>query len=398
MSQDDFLQSDTKIKGVSKLVLFFLFLLEFLELESSNKSLAIFSRVLPIHLLLPCGKNPDAPFLRINNASWRLMTETVDNVDKDVLRLFLNGADDPIHMPWQSVRQCLIGRRISFVGDSLTRYQYLNLVHFITHGTWYSSYPPFEHEPLWNSWLEFYQGTTARLTTKNGISCEKCDCYRNPSDTLSRENRYYENSELNLTISYFQHSVGISKRGMDYNSLTLSNCREGLGCTQASCSPGNCMKTHWIANDHIDLLKHAALTLHPDTVIFNSGIWHRLNNPHDEGFTSPERINDLIMLAQIMPAFGVQRFIWKTTTAVQQETSPLGESEAKLFTSAIGGTDSFNSWTVFDAYSLTSNIADIGQRLNIPLYYDSYHFIPDIYRGLNEALLLHILKPKTNDV
>lgn len=327
---------------------------------------------------------------RINDSTWQLLQEDQESVGKEVFRIFLN-QNEPITLPWKSVRQCLVDRSITFVGDSLTRYQYLNLVHFITHGKWYSSSPPFEHEQLWSSWQDFYQGTTARLTTKNGQTREKCDCYRNPKDTLSRENRYYENLELNLSISYIQYSWGISKRGMDCDKLNLTNCQEGMGCSQASCSPGYCSETHWIAHDHMDLLQRIASTLHPDTLIFNSGIWHRLNNPFDEAFTSVERIKDLLKLSKTLPRHGIRNLIWKTTTATNEGGFQLGSREIDTIIPALERDDNLYRWKIFDAFSLTSSVAEEGRSLRIPVYYDAYHFIPEIYRGLNEVLLNMIL-------
>jgi len=368
---------------VFKLVLLInLFFLEF-ELYSTNS--------LDLNRSSNSCKLSGKPFVRINNSTWRLMEEDEENVRRKVLRIFLNDQNQPIHMPWDSVRQCLVGRSITFVGDSLARYQYLNLVHFITLGKWYSLSPPFEYEPSWSSWQDFYQGTTARLTAKNGQTREKCDCYRNHEDTLSRENRYYENLELNLSISYIQYSWGISKRGMDINTLTLTNCQEGIGCIQASCPPGDCSETHWTAHDHMDLLQHVASTLHPDTLIFNSGIWHRRNNPFDEAFTSVDRINDLLELSRTLPRLGIRNLIWKTTTATNEGGFQLGSREIESIIPALERDDSLHRWRIFDAFSLTSSVAEEGRSLRIPVYYDAYHFCPDIYRGLNEVLLHMIL-------
>lgn len=377
---------------LSRTTLVFSFIIFLFVLEAPPSGPA-FRRIYPLlPSSLPCYRNSGALFTPIRNVSWQLVPENDETVDGNVLRLFLNDEAEPIHLPWESVRICLSGRRISFIGDSVTRYQYLNLVHFIAHGRWYSDYPSFEQEPLWSSWLDFYQGTTARLTTKDGVSRERCDCYRNPNDSLTRENRYFEDSELNLSISYIQFSVGISKRGMDYNKLDLSDCQEGLGCSQAECSPGSCSETHWFAKDHMDLLEHIASTIHPDTVVFNSGIWHRLYNPLDPGFTSPELIKDLIALAKRLPQFGIQRLIWKTTTAaLEGGNNQLGAAEVDTLIQALEPNGGGTSWNVFDAYSITSSVFETGRRVNIPVSWDSIHFLPDVYRGLNEVLLTNIL-------
>lgn len=144
----------------------------------------------------------------------------------------------------------------------------------------------------------------------------------------------------------------------------------------------------------MELLKHVASTHHPDTVIFNSGIWHRLYNPLDEGFTSSERIKDLLTLARILPLFGIRRLLWKTTTAsLNGGKNQLGAFEVDTMTQALQLHKNETSllWSFFDAFSITSSVFDTGQRLNIPVSWDSIHFLPDVYRGLNEVLLLNIL-------
>jgi hypothetical protein len=369
-------------------ILVLLLLIELLE--SNEVNLVKIAQVLPIDAKLPCFTKPDAPFVFISNASWRLLPELNENVDREVLRLFLNGADEPIHMPWKSVRQCLIGRRISFVGDSVTRYQYLNLVHFITHGRWYSSYPSLEWEGEWSSWVDFYRGTSSRLVTANGLSRESCDCYRSANQE-SRENRYYENSELNLIITYHQFFWGIQSRGMDSAQLNLTNCTDEVGCTQSGCSPGNCTETQWIARDHMELLEHVASTLHPDTIIFNSGIWHRRDDPNSKGFASQELINDLLVLSQNLHTFEVRQLIWKTTTFKTDATSQLGEIEMHFLAPSLMINNFSIHWKVFDAYTLTSRVFETGERFSVQLYEDTVHLKPEIYRSLNEVLLIDVL-------
>ena len=142
----------------------------------------------------------------------------------------------------------------------------------------------------------------------------------------------------------------------------------------------------------MDLLEHIASTVHPDTVLFNSGIWHRLYNTLDPGFTTPELIKDLIALANILPQFGIQRLIWKTTTAsIEGGNNQLGAVEVDTLIQSLEPNGGVASWKVFDAYSITSSVFEIGRRLNIPVSWDSIHFLPDVYRGLNEALLINIL-------
>lgn len=83
----------------------------------------------------------------------------------------------------------LKGKHILFLGDSVTRYQYLNLASFLSTGNpiWPTS-PSSEVEKEWPSWTAFYQGTNRRM---NGQ--EVCDCFRSPifNPHLIVENRYW---------------------------------------------------------------------------------------------------------------------------------------------------------------------------------------------------------------
>ena len=75
-----------------------------------------------------------------------------------------------------------------------------------------------------------------------------CDRYRNDNYTwIVRENRYFIDSELNLSISYFQFFWGRPSKGINSSELNLTDCNEGSGCAQAPCSIGNCLVSHWVA-------------------------------------------------------------------------------------------------------------------------------------------------------
>jgi hypothetical protein len=49
------------------------------------------------------------------------------------------------------------GRHVVMIGDSLTRYTYLNLVHYMETGKWIGKEPAMETEKAWPSWNTFYQ-------------------------------------------------------------------------------------------------------------------------------------------------------------------------------------------------------------------------------------------------
>jgi hypothetical protein len=87
------------------------------------------------------------------------------------------------------------GLRLAFVGDSLTRYQYLSLVYYLRHGQWDEdgNYPNMAAEmPFQRDWSSFYMYTNTILHP-----WEWCDCFRNNPLNVSVmcENRYYMDAE-----------------------------------------------------------------------------------------------------------------------------------------------------------------------------------------------------------
>lgn len=326
-------------------------------------------------------------------ASWRL-APSVGESTNGAIRLNV-GLRGEAQLEWRNVLQCLRGRRIAFVGDSVTRYQYTNLAHFLAHGDWYSAPPIFEYEKEWPSWVAYYEGTSARLVTSSAY--EKCDCVRENQNW--HENRIYHDFEMNVTISFTQHFEGAgSTRGLDPLHLSMSDCIEQVGCLQGGCSPGRCSGTEWEVHGYMDLLHHVVASLRPDTLIFNSGLWP------NSGFSSPDRTRGLLALGRSLRNQScTKHLIWKTSTRtniplndtreVDENGWPLqpGRFERAFLLPALEGERSEASWRVFDAFSITSSLHELGLPLN-HFYFDRVHFRADIYRGLNEAFLLDLIR------
>ena len=91
---------------------------------------------------------------------------------------------------------------IMMVGDSVTRYQYLSLVHFLQFGKWVdpTSVPNMVWEKTHPSWNDFYNYTNSLLEP-----FEQCDCFRNSaSANVIFENRYFLQPSRNNSVSYIQ--------------------------------------------------------------------------------------------------------------------------------------------------------------------------------------------------
>lgn len=109
-----------------------------------------------------------------------------------------------------STQHCLpANTTLVFMGDSTTRYQYLDLVFTLRfrsrrHEALPSSNPLDEH--TWPSWTAFYHGTNDALQPHERV----CDCYRRDrrwvgdAKNFTCENRLFDLRECGVRVAYFQ--------------------------------------------------------------------------------------------------------------------------------------------------------------------------------------------------
>lgn len=135
--------------------------------------------------------------------------------------------------------KCLRGTHLVFMGDSLSRYFYLDLAAFFAHGKWpmhfVSQWPEgrsFLSEKEYNSWSWFYQDSNRQLN-RGTHAMEVCDCARNDSVGFfefirdmfeNRHFRYLPNANLDDTVndvrlSYIQWWGTMPMRGHQDISL-----------------------------------------------------------------------------------------------------------------------------------------------------------------------------------
>jgi hypothetical protein len=96
------------------------------------------------------------------------------------------------------------GEHIVFMGDSLTRYQWLALAASFHRGVELSDaeFPSLVKEREWRHWMPFYNGSTEALKP-NG----RCDCHRSfakPVGSKTIENRFFWLSGGALNLSFIQ--------------------------------------------------------------------------------------------------------------------------------------------------------------------------------------------------
>jgi hypothetical protein len=269
------------------------------------------------------------------------------------------------------------GISMLFIGDSLTRFQYISLVYFLHHGRWIDAPATIPHlvrpgdyldGELSSEWSPWYQASMDLFAPY-----ENCDCYREPRsiDTNYQyicENRYYHDPVRNNTVTYLQalgsahpmrghwHAEQAIPQLVEYHqTMNQSAIGDTVGPVNGRVIPYRWQGT-WI-----DAIRGHVADLAPSVLIMNAGRWR---HPFLHA-----RFRDAIVTA--LQDAGIPRVIWKTTTA----------DRGGKYTNDINETDT--------AMCNLLECLDTTWTVDVPptLYVDWCHVLEPVYRLLNEQLL-----------
>ena len=270
---------------------------------------------------------------------------------------------------------------IVLAGDSLTRYQYLNLVNFLVHDNWASNISmPNENEHKFSDWKQFYRVTNERMGGH-----EICDCYRGREGIV--ENRYFVDQDVR--VSYRQVFGKDNEIYMhDLGPLNLESCQHSR-CNQSHCLPGDCALSVPPVTSLGHILDHGFLSIlqsYPASdVFFNAGLWWISNTWwwKENGFAN--HLGSLLEQALLFHdrSPGV-RLNWKSTTASQTRQHPDAFAGSLIKSGAFHG--------VYDTRALTADVMEHAE-----LMWDTFHFVPEVYAGLNKALISYICSLETGE-
>jgi hypothetical protein len=319
-------------------------------------------------------------------------------------RLTVDGA--PLEWTPAAARACLSHTPVLFVGDSLTRYTYLALVHFLHTGTWYpaAGTPSWAHPSFWGGWPEFQRGTNALLA-----GAELCDCDRNeaertfypgaagadPPDPSSSssvpaghvlENRYYARAADAIKVAWLALWGDLALFGHDLASLSPpgGDCFVGGApvCNQTRCAPAACLASppDWVLPPDTGIADRAA-ALRPAVVVVNSGLWA----PYPAA-----RVTSIA--AGVLAALPGATFFWRTTTAVRPGAQPpLHSLDTAAFDAAAADALAAQGdprLRVFDAAAVVAPLAAPSAPGGPGVHWiDGAHPAAHAYRGLAEAFL-----------
>jgi hypothetical protein len=229
------------------------------------------------------------PIIQAHNKSRAVSNETNSNAwecnefDEDCERLMYR---NPIY----TNKNRPSGLRIVFLGDSITRYQSLSLIHYLHTGYWVDEdmKPNFLQEHSFHDWTEFFNYSTMYL---NGPETFLCDCYRNYIGNANQrrimdvstnaENRYYRDSCRDNHITFLAKFGDIPFQGhwhpqhLPYQSIVHPSIVAYN--VSAVSKPFLWKYTSWsdVIQNHVALLQPK-----PDIAVLNAGIWknHGLNH------------------------------------------------------------------------------------------------------------------------
>mmetsp|Transcript_45929 Transcript_45929/g.112050 ORF Transcript_45929/g.112050 Transcript_45929/m.112050 type:complete len:377 (+) Transcript_45929:51-1181(+) len=258
--------------------------------------------------------------------------------------------------------------RLVIVGDSVTRYQYLNLVNYIENGTW-DTRATLDNGTTSRTYIKEtnFPGTWPELfdfTNKMFHGNEICDCYRNPDNgaylPTVREARYYADSVKNNNyVSYFPRYGDMGTRG---NLLPHQLLQQQQVVENSTFYLNTEIPTfQWDYNWTSLIFQYVArMEPKPQYFVFNSGLWQN----HDLDEPTILAIREALVENEIVG-------IYKTTTRAKNER---GNKNLQPYEQV--------ACEVFPCLNLHWT-ADLPHRD----YLDRVHFSGPAYRRMNQQLL-----------
>ena len=245
---------------------------------------------------------------------------------------------------------------VLLMGDSLTRYQYLDLAYFLSHnGTWNnaSATPNMVVEGGHVSWNGFYNFTNTAMQPY-----EQCDCFRQQSGfdiNAIFENRYFYDAKNNNSVTYLQ-KFGTHPFHTSWNASHVHEVHGPMVQDASQLKP--VFQAAWL-----DTIQQFVcnLTPKPSVFVFNSGLW-----AHND-FLNVTLQGEIIQALKGCDILS----IYKTTTKKRNESDRnFTEYESQLC-------------------NQTDLCLDLTWTGLVPpsLYWDGPHFLPQVYPLLNLNLL-----------
>jgi hypothetical protein len=287
--------------------------------------------------------------------------------------------------------------RLVIMGDSISRYQYISLVHFLQTGTWITDDTKLVTDVNEQQSSELPSNTPLHCKTP-GIKAREqfyslSHSFLQPNELLCdcraySENRYYIDTERNNYIAYITKFGKNSTSGRYFAKHIAADLRKGNGYDKQQHrqqlnkrKPDQWNYKYWNETIHYHI---AQLKPKPQFLLFNAGL-----HPHDLHFKYiRQSILDVTQRHNIIP-------IYKTTTYPNNVSIGLNDFHLSRHDSLLCGNKSTSS-DGSAAFDYCIDMSWTSQLFGNNHYYDYYHFKPYWNYYMNVQTLLYIQNIQMN--
>ena len=262
--------------------------------------------------------------------------------------------------------RCLSGKHMVFVGDSLTRYQYVALAYFLSKMKKSESYgglPGYPSLCIESEWLDFPQyyhfSSASPGSPAQGCATEVCDCLRDNTKTFEQTR---ESRTLRLMFPEPCSKDRHGSRSKSHDSLTLSY-------QQMFAEPD----PQTAGQDALHDIELSYQHQRPDILVLNAGM-HILGLP-----VYKDTLAFLMQAGTAVRKKHGSLLLWKSSTNGTKGPWMYRNDELELATA--------HGYTQYDVGRVA--LAAAQQLLN--LTWDGIgHFLPFVYEQFNDILLNHL--------
>lgn len=304
------------------------------------------------------------------------------------MRLALAGCDTGA-LSRALAAQCLAGRQVLLVGDSIMRYAYYQLVLWLVTGDW-APVPaaPCDFHHYWPDFNAYYAECAARTR-----GAEICSCFR-VGDMAQAETHYFFGGAARVTFVFTEGTRPFVAARQHLDWLNVTCGATGAPCAQAGCAPAACtfdppagpLLAVYAALPHFAAVAGAvAARLPVDVAVVNSGFHSQLWE--EELSATVDALAGALRSAAARAGAPPPALLWKSTTAASNPNFvSFDHARERAAFEALLAPD---GWRLFDAHALTAHPSLAAAATDLQ-FYDGIHLRPAVNRGVNEALLLDL--------
>ncbi|RYH30817.1 hypothetical protein EON65_04055 [archaeon] len=264
-----------------------------------------------------------------------------------------------------------------FIGDSLTRYQFISLAHFLHRGSWQDErgLPSLTNEKQHKSprWPNYYFESSLRLGCAHLCDCVRTfDVDRNATHLHEHIYHYDLDQDLLMIFHFFAPTLNMTFYLPDHptRQQLLLQClyiNESLEAMKFMAEPHE-VHRYYSPSHLTQFIATEVSPSQPSALFFNQGFWQA------ESFRDPD---NLAHLAAALRAASPLSF-WKAITE-QIDTEAVDSDLFLQHLQSLG-------LGLYDAYAVTKNLKRL---IGVRLYFDKRrHFISSfVYRVANIVLL-----------